>query len=58
MFNGQNELDDCMNFMLENDLREILSSINTNECEVFELGVRLRPFIDTMNQKVPDYFGK
>jgi hypothetical protein len=36
---------------MENDFRQIVGSIQNNDAETFELGVRLRPFIETLNQK-------
>ena len=40
-----------MNFILENDYRSIVSSINHIDCDIYELGIRLRPYLDTTVQK-------
>lgn len=47
-----------MNSIMENDFRNIVGCIHDNDCELYELGIRLRPFIDTFNPKQQDYFGK
>lgn len=40
-----------MNHILENDFRHLMQNIRDNDCELYELGIRLRPYIDTLNQK-------
>lgn len=47
-----------MSLIIENDFRNIVGSIYDNDCELYELGIRIRPFIDTFATKQQDYFGK